>query len=66
MGSPGYRIAAIALLGLLGVTWFASVYGWGLPTTASADARLQERRRSVRTGSSGYGRYYGGGPRFGK
>lgn len=60
----GYRIATILLAVLLGVTWFASVYGWGLRSTA--DARALRERRSVRRGSTGYRSYYGGGPRYGK
>ena len=64
--SPGHRIGAAVLLALLAVTWLASVYGWGLRSTAVADARIREKRRSVRTGSSGYRPYGGGGPRYGK
>lgn len=61
----GYRIAAALLLGLLGVTWYASMVGWGLRSTA--DARALRQRRDVRTGSGGpYRSYYGGGPRYGK
>ena len=60
----GYRIAAAVLLLLLGFTWFASLYGWGLRSTA--DARALRERRSVRQGSSGVRSYYGGGPRYGK
>ena len=61
----GYRLAAVVLIALLGMTWWASTTGWGLRSTAQAQAEALRRRRSVRPG--GYGsRYYGGGPRFGK
>jgi hypothetical protein len=61
----GYRIATLAVLALLGLTWFASVYGWGL--RSAADAQALRRRRDVRAGSGGvYRGYYGGGPRYGK
>lgn len=61
----GYRIAAFILIGLLGLTLLASYRGWGLRSTAEAQAL--RRRRDVRTGSRGYYRsYYGGGHRYGK
>ncbi len=63
--SAGYRIAALVVLALLGLTWFASLHGWGLRSTA--DARALRPRRDVRAGSGGaYRGYYGGGPRYGK
>ncbi len=62
----GYRLAAIAMVALLGMTWWASMTGWGLRSTAQARAEALRRRRSVRPGGYGMGRYYGGGPRFGK
>lgn len=65
----GYRIAALAMLALLGATWFASVYGWGLKDTARAQAEAIRRRTSggggIRSVGSRRG-YYGGGYRFGK
>jgi len=59
----GYRIAAAAIVLLLGGTWAASYMGWGLPNTAAVEAKRQiiYGRRSARMGY-----YGGGGPRFGK
>lgn len=65
----GYRIASIIILALLGVIWFASVYGWGLKDTARAQAEAIRRQRTGSGGirSSGVRRgYYGGGYRYGK
>jgi hypothetical protein len=70
----GYKIAAIAVLLLLGMTFWASYSGWGLRSTARAEAEARRRGHSIRGGSGGglYGRPYGrgyyggGGPRFGK
>ena len=65
----GYRIAAIMILALLGVTWLASVYGWGLRDTARAQAEAIRRQRSGGGGirSAGIRRgSYGGGHRYGK
>ncbi len=66
----GYKIAAVAVLLLLGMTYWASYSGWGLRSTAQAEAEARRRGHSIRGGSSGglYGRSYygGGGPRFGK
>jgi hypothetical protein len=64
----GYRIVSLLFLGMFGITWASSYFGWGLPTTAATKVAQEAiaSRRSVRVGSYG-GRYAGGGgPRFGK
>ena len=58
--SWGYRIATLLVFGLLAVTFFASYFGWGVPSDASA------RAASVRQGGIHGRRYIGGGPGFGK
>jgi len=55
-----YRLATVLVLALLGTSYAASYYGWGLPD----DAVL--RARSVREGSVRGRHFYGGGPGFGK
>ena len=57
----GYRIAAALVLLLFGATWYATVVGYGLPSTAQVDAYRQQvaQRRSVRLGYVGTGPHYG-------
>ncbi|MFN3650476.1 MAG: hypothetical protein ACK47B_12935 [Armatimonadota bacterium] len=57
---PGYRIASVVVLALLGVTLAASFFGWGLPSDASI------RARSARQGGVGGRVFVGGGPGSGK
>lgn len=59
--TTGYRIASGIVLLLLGLTFAASYYGWGL----TADPRLQARG-SLRSGSLHGRSYFGGGPGYGK
>jgi hypothetical protein len=59
--SARYRWASGVVLALLGLTFAASHYGWGL----RRDPRL-EAQRSLRTGSVHGRHYYGGGPGYGK
>jgi len=69
-----YKLAAVVAVVLLGMTFWASRQGWGLRSTARAEAEAIRRQRSVRPGGGVglYGRSYrrgyygGGGPRFGK
>jgi hypothetical protein len=58
----GYKIASAIVAALFGLTFYACLTGWGLPSTAAVDAKKQEiaSRRSVRLG------YVGSGPRYGK
>jgi hypothetical protein len=55
-----YKIASLLVLVILGATWMASYYGWGVPSEAAA------RARSVRQGSIHGRTFVGGGPGFGK
>jgi hypothetical protein len=59
--SAGYRWASAVVFVLLGLTYAASYYGWGL----QRDPRL-EAQRSLRTGSTHGRHYFGGGPGYGK
>jgi hypothetical protein len=63
----GYRIAALVVVALMGLTFFAAFRGWGLRSTTDAEA-MRRREHSVRTGSRSYIRrsHYGGGHRYGK
>ncbi|GAB4459989.1 MAG: hypothetical protein OHK0029_23300 [Armatimonadaceae bacterium] len=60
----GIKIGIVVVVALFVLAWWVSYTGWGLPTTAIAQAQREEiyRTRSVRTGYT----YIGSGPRYGK
>jgi hypothetical protein len=64
--SIGYLISSFLMAFLFIVTFMAAQQGWGLSSDVQAKAEAQARAQSVRTGSTHYRTYYGGGPGYGK